>query len=119
MLDQANELIKNMQRAVDAIQRTEKLLEEAKTARNFAVVYKDDNPYFMVLSDEQARVVNGVAIPITDLPTVAVKARELFLNELAESLKVHQSVLTPVLTKSKPVAPAPAPTKPSIGTQGT
>ena len=112
MLDEANKVIKDMQRAVESIGKIKKLLGEAQQLRNFAVVYKDDVPYFMMMTDDQARVVNGIAMPITDLPSVSAKAREVILGELTESLKAHEAVLTPMLKPAAPTRPQAATPRP-------
>lgn len=104
MLEGVKDTILKAQQAVEAIADLEKVLREAAGYENIAVVKRDGKYHVILLTEEQARPINGLSVPIGSSDELVNSAKKLILDELQRQVSGHHAALKPFANEAKPFA---------------
>lgn len=100
--ENALQKIGEFQHALEQAQAIDSLIEKAMTAKNFAIVTKNDITFFVVMSEQQALAVNGDSIPLDSIPGISDAIKKISGEALAQALAIHKAKLD-VLDKLNPL----------------
>lgn len=86
MLDHLSAKLAKLSVSLEQAKVLEGLILTAEGAENFAVITKDDVAHFVVMSPDQARVVNGHSIALTTLPKIREVIKDIVVKDLKAAL---------------------------------
>lgn len=106
MIAEVNATLTLARQAVARVQAIEAMLNQIQGCEGFAVVKKDGVSYFVLLNEDQSKVVNGTSITLDNLPNIKSQMLDLALEQLKVAMSKDKDLLKPFVN---PPAPTPTP----------
>ena len=104
MLEHIPEALKAAQKALEMAVSIKSLTEQAVNFDSFALVHKDGVFHFVLLTEDQARVVNGLSIPLDGIDDIVPRVKNILLDCLQRKMDEAHRTLAPIAKVTEAVA---------------